>query len=680
MTITYLQAATSTTDSSSYTFSSQNFGTASADRYLILTVAARKVGASTTLTSVTIGGVAATIVKQQTNNATNTNVVGIAIASVPMGATGSVVVNFGAGMLRCGIALYSATGINISAFESLSSIATDPAASLDIPVNGFGIGVATTGQNVATTWSGLDEDYDTVIESNSAFTGASKTYLSGSTNQSILADFPSATESAGAFASWGAANKVILRPAGAGDNTNWPSITGGTDHHAVTSDSDIATYVRNNVASDIEDDYTLTASGLTNEVINSIDVRVVARGETTAAATLAIGLRLGGTNSMATTHTAVPISDTTYMDTAIARPGGGSWTVSDLATLQAVIIGNRSTSDGIRVYEVYVDVYYTPSNNITVTPATKSLILSTFAATVVASDNKLISPPAASLVTLMSTPTAQTPRVVNPSAVALSLATFNPAITTTDNIIVMPTTAGTTTINYMPSVTISDNKSAAPGQGSLTLSTATPVALLPKIAIPHVLSLSISTFDPLVLASANITASPVSGSLDLTGIAPSVSASNSKVVEPDQATLSVNRYLPTILVTANVRVEPENHTLSVSSSVPTIRLASIPSPIPATLVFSALSPIVIATDHKVVNPVTAALAISRFVPNIQISVRDTIPSYSISVRQREDSIVISQKEPDIVIEERPDVTTIGGNNNSVELKQHDNITTIGLRR
>lgn len=80
--MTYLHATAITTDLTTYTFSAEDLGATASDRYIIVGILSRKAGASTTISSVTIGGVSATIVKQATNNVTNTDVGGIAIATV----------------------------------------------------------------------------------------------------------------------------------------------------------------------------------------------------------------------------------------------------------------------------------------------------------------------------------------------------------------------------------------------------------------------------------------------------------------------------------------------------------------------------------------------------------------------------------------------------------------------
>lgn len=204
MALSFLQAAASTTDTNSYTFSSQNLGTAAADRYIVVAIATRKSGATTTISSVSVGGVSATIVVQQSNTVTNTCVSGIAIAAVPSDTTGDVVVTFGASVLRCGIALYRADNLfSATAFDTDNSAVQDPTVSLDIPGPGFAIGTATTGTATSTTWTGITEDHDTVLEAANSFTSASLSFGTGQVGLSLKADFAiNNNENVGVFASW----------------------------------------------------------------------------------------------------------------------------------------------------------------------------------------------------------------------------------------------------------------------------------------------------------------------------------------------------------------------------------------------------------------------------------------------------------------------------------------------
>lgn len=140
---------------------------------------------------------------------------------------------------------------------------------------------------------------------------------------------------------------------------NFPSLSGSTAHEATNDDSD-STYIRNNTSTTQVDILGLDNTALTTETIDSIDIRSRARSESSANGQFKVGLKLSGSETYASYHTSVPTSATDYTDSGIARPGGGSWTVADLNSLEVLIEGDEVTSNGIRVFEVYVDVNNSP--------------------------------------------------------------------------------------------------------------------------------------------------------------------------------------------------------------------------------------------------------------------------------------------------------------------------------
>lgn len=203
MALSFLQAAADTTDTNAYTFAAQNLGTATSDRYIIVSAIARKAGASTTLSSVTIGGVSATIIVQNTNTITNTDVAALVIAAVPSGATGDIVVTWGATMVRCAIGVWRVTELaSPTASDSDSSLANDPTVNLDSPVNGFIIGAGITAASTSATWTNLTEVFDAAVEALVTYTGASDTFTDAQSGRAITIDFATSTESVGVFASW----------------------------------------------------------------------------------------------------------------------------------------------------------------------------------------------------------------------------------------------------------------------------------------------------------------------------------------------------------------------------------------------------------------------------------------------------------------------------------------------
>lgn len=204
--VTFLQNTISVADASSYTFAAQNLSTAAADRYIIVGVSARGVGAPT-LDSVTIGGVSATLVAMARNTVSNLSVTTLAVANVPTGTTGDVVVTFSAGMVRCGIGVFRTTGINPTPTGTATSVADAPTQStLDVVAGGFAVAVAhTAGDNATTTWTGLTERYDQIDAELTPHTGASDDFASTQTDLTITATFTVVSNSAGSFASWEAA-------------------------------------------------------------------------------------------------------------------------------------------------------------------------------------------------------------------------------------------------------------------------------------------------------------------------------------------------------------------------------------------------------------------------------------------------------------------------------------------
>lgn len=180
-TLTYLQTASSASDSSSYTFSSQNFGVADANRYIVAVIGSRKSGASANVTSATIGGVSATIVANNPAFVTNTGYAGIAIAAVPTGTSGNVVINFSGTMVRCTVGLYSVVGINPTVYSTLEVDGSTLSGSISTVGGGITIGVATNSVNNAFTWTNLTEDYDNNETGESTYRHTSASLVEAST-------------------------------------------------------------------------------------------------------------------------------------------------------------------------------------------------------------------------------------------------------------------------------------------------------------------------------------------------------------------------------------------------------------------------------------------------------------------------------------------------------------------
>lgn len=205
VTASFLQGASDASNLTTYTFATQNLGTAAGGRYIAVGIGARGTNSGLTISTVTIAGVSATETIQVTNSASSNNVSGIYIAAVPTGTTGDVVVTFSVGVLRCAIQMYRLVGIDsITASDTGTSTALDPTTSIDVPAGGVAIGAANCSNATTATWTGITEDYDSQTE---AWTGSSafNTFASVQTGLTVTCEFVGPSNSAGVFASWGEA-------------------------------------------------------------------------------------------------------------------------------------------------------------------------------------------------------------------------------------------------------------------------------------------------------------------------------------------------------------------------------------------------------------------------------------------------------------------------------------------
>lgn len=130
-----------------------SFGPAAAARCVV--VGAVWLGAPSTCTGCTIGGVAATQIRQTTGTVAAV----LFIASVPAGTSGNVVLTFGGTIGLISVSSYSVTGLSTPA---ASSTAITTSASLNVPAFSSVVAIAGCYQNLSTpssAWSGLTTDY-----------------------------------------------------------------------------------------------------------------------------------------------------------------------------------------------------------------------------------------------------------------------------------------------------------------------------------------------------------------------------------------------------------------------------------------------------------------------------------------------------------------------------------------
>jgi hypothetical protein len=140
------------------------------------------------------------------------------------------------------------------------------------------------------------------------------------------------------------AGTEILRPNGAGDATGFDAQNPGTTFHwdkvdeAVSDDA--TTYITTNAVVGPQTDYfSLADTALTTETVNSIDVTSVGGTSVTgkAGGGQRAGVRLSSINTYGTSRDIAQWS--TSVDSSLSRPGGGSWAISDLNSLQVALEG-----------------------------------------------------------------------------------------------------------------------------------------------------------------------------------------------------------------------------------------------------------------------------------------------------------------------------------------------------
>jgi len=122
--ITYMGQQNSASDSSSYTLTGFDFGAVAAGRVIAVGIYGRT-GSALSITSVTIGGVTATLQGLQSHTSSgNTIWVAVYAALVPTGTSGSVVATFSASQARFGCGMWRLTGYRLEVSPATDGVAT----------------------------------------------------------------------------------------------------------------------------------------------------------------------------------------------------------------------------------------------------------------------------------------------------------------------------------------------------------------------------------------------------------------------------------------------------------------------------------------------------------------------------------------------------------------------------
>ncbi len=185
-----ISASTLTT----YTFSTCAFGAAAADRIIVVGVCGQD-GASAGVSSMTIGGVAATEIVESVasvgGNAVNT---ALYYAAVPTGTTGDVVVTFGGNQSAAAVGVWAVLNSSGTPSASASNARNDGnpnATTINCPANGAILGYAGLTQSgsdpTSATWTNLTESLDQTVGAGERLlqTGADDEFATAQTALSI---------------------------------------------------------------------------------------------------------------------------------------------------------------------------------------------------------------------------------------------------------------------------------------------------------------------------------------------------------------------------------------------------------------------------------------------------------------------------------------------------------------
>jgi len=201
MSLAFLQGAGDASDLTTYTFASQNLGTADANRYIIVCAQGRA-ATDRTISSITVQGISSSAIVSTNNGG---NAIGIAIFAVPTGTTGDIVVAYSDTMLRSAIQVFSVIGVDSTTpHDSGTSTAASPTYDIDVPAGGFAIGTAVAGTTGGHTWTGLTANYSEITESAFRASAASESFVSTQTDLTVSVSV-GAIQPAGVFVSWGPA-------------------------------------------------------------------------------------------------------------------------------------------------------------------------------------------------------------------------------------------------------------------------------------------------------------------------------------------------------------------------------------------------------------------------------------------------------------------------------------------
>lgn len=182
----YVIRYSQTTDATTFTFNTSDIGAADNSRRIVVVVMASSTGTQVrSLSSLTIGGVTATIHA----NVSNSRSTSIASLPVSTGTTSDIVVTMNNTCANCTIAIYRLINFASAFPQDVDSTSTAGATSLTrnitVSERSFVIaGVCGQASSTTATWTGVTEDFDVLVESGMRTT-ASSTMTAGNASYTV---------------------------------------------------------------------------------------------------------------------------------------------------------------------------------------------------------------------------------------------------------------------------------------------------------------------------------------------------------------------------------------------------------------------------------------------------------------------------------------------------------------
>lgn len=186
----------SSSPKASFTFSSVSFGTAFPERRIVAALGIDWLGTVDIISSVTIGGVAATIIDQQENLSVGA---GMAVAHVPSGASGDIIVALSGNAYALYGSFYSLSGLHHTT-QAAKTVVAGAGGNIDIPSSGACIGMTTRGYG-AIAWTGLTEDNEKHESTFLTYSTSSDEFVNGASNHAVSTS--GGTAACFIAASWG---------------------------------------------------------------------------------------------------------------------------------------------------------------------------------------------------------------------------------------------------------------------------------------------------------------------------------------------------------------------------------------------------------------------------------------------------------------------------------------------